>query len=286
MFTVDKKGYVQSEVDAYLKRLSDDYASVLDALNQKIEGLEAAVAEKDKKINAYREKYALIGKSIYAAVSKAEEMEREASFKTNQEIARLTAFHEKWVAYYNKVIKRYPLDDELIAMDKFNRQMQKIFLSGGIRDAADDNAAIKDRSLEKAYRAEKKRINDKKAGGFNFIKNTPADSGEDESLYRELVGISSPFDPIANIKKYYDNRPAEAQIPAALKNKRPQGDETAAAVSGGPGEYGEAKKETRSDADKDYSDRSPAGFSFQEALNPKDDLAKIIRDLGLLLEDD
>ncbi len=32
---------------------------------------------------------------------------------------------------------------------------------------------------------------------------------------------------------------------------------------------------------KDYADRSPSGFSFEEALNPTEDLESILKDLGL-----
>ncbi len=35
----------------------------------------------------------------------------------------------------------------------------------------------------------------------------------------------------------------------------------------------------------DYKDRSPAGFSFSEALHPKDDLKDIMRELGVIMDD-
>lgn len=35
----------------------------------------------------------------------------------------------------------------------------------------------------------------------------------------------------------------------------------------------------------DYADRSPAGFSFAEALHPKDDLKDIMRELGVLMDE-
>lgn len=36
----------------------------------------------------------------------------------------------------------------------------------------------------------------------------------------------------------------------------------------------------------DYSDRSPSGFSFAEALHPKDDLKDIMRELGIIIDED
>ena len=38
--------------------------------------------------------------------------------------------------------------------------------------------------------------------------------------------------------------------------------------------------------DEDYPDRSPAGFSFTEALHPKEDLKDIMRELGILMDDE
>ncbi len=46
----------------------------------------------------------------------------------------------------------------------------------------------------------------------------------------------------------------------------------------------EREKAATSERTDDYADRSPSGFSFEEALNPKEDLADIMRDLGLLLD--
>lgn len=40
-----------------------------------------------------------------------------------------------------------------------------------------------------------------------------------------------------------------------------------------------------SDTKDDYADRSPAGFSFTEALHPKEDLKDIMRELGVLMDD-
>lgn len=40
-----------------------------------------------------------------------------------------------------------------------------------------------------------------------------------------------------------------------------------------------------SEKSDDYKDRSPAGFSFAEALHPKDDLKDIMRELGVIMDD-
>ena len=47
----------------------------------------------------------------------------------------------------------------------------------------------------------------------------------------------------------------------------------------------EAAAATPQNTDDEYTDRSPAGFSFAEALHPKEDLKDIMRELGVLMDD-
>lgn len=46
------------------------------------------------------------------------------------------------------------------------------------------------------------------------------------------------------------------------------------------------KQEEIATTDDDYTDRSPAGFSFAEALHPKEDLKDIMRELGVIMDDE
>ena len=48
----------------------------------------------------------------------------------------------------------------------------------------------------------------------------------------------------------------------------------------------DAAQEVSAATEDDYSDRSPAGFSFAEALHPKEDLKDIMRELGVLIDDE
>lgn len=48
----------------------------------------------------------------------------------------------------------------------------------------------------------------------------------------------------------------------------------------------DVEQEVSAAAEDDYADRSPAGFSFAEALHPKEDLKDIMRELGVIMEDD
>ncbi|MDE6200671.1 MAG: hypothetical protein K2M47_02155 [Clostridiales bacterium] len=49
---------------------------------------------------------------------------------------------------------------------------------------------------------------------------------------------------------------------------------------------GDEGQEASAAVDDEYTDRSPAGFSFSEALHPKEDLKDIMRELGVIMDDD
>jgi len=239
-FSTDKKGYNIDEVDSYVAKLNE----VLANQKERVELLKQQVNEYEQKLNAYKEKTGLITKAIYNAVSKAEEIEKIAKIKSEQEMARLKVFHEKWIAYYNKIIKQYPLDEELKIVGEFNKKMSKVL------SAKNDNDLYGD--LTKVYETEKNRLGKKQV---NYI----ADSYDDitdftKNLSRENIVLDS--SPIEKIKQYLQNETTQDSV----------------------------KKETSATKQDDYSDRSPSGFSFSEALNPKDDLSQIMKDLGLLLE--
>lgn len=96
----------------------------------------------------------------------------------------------------------------------------------------------------------------------------------------ELVEVSSVNGKIAetlgkagDIEKQYETE--RERLMESLRNESDEHVKTESAASSASGK-----------ADDDYSDRSPAGFSFAEALHPKEDLKDIMRELGVLMDED
>lgn len=96
----------------------------------------------------------------------------------------------------------------------------------------------------------------------------------------ELVEVSSVNGKIAetlgkagDIEKQYETE--RERLMESLRNESDEHVKTESAASSAGGK-----------ADEDYSDRSPAGFSFAEALHPKEDLKDIMRELGVLMDED
>ncbi len=176
-FDVKRKGYCKEQVDAYIRGLVSSSAQK----DERIAELTTQVSALKEELSKLEGKRELIVKAIYSAISKAEQIEQLTKTKFDAEIARLKAFHEKWTAYYDKLLKKYPLDDDLIAVGKFNMEMSDTL--GG---------------PQKQLAAEEDRLKNKKLGSV------------------EITSEGEPFDPIKSIKEYLDG---SSQSTAATRSR-------------------------------------------------------------------
>ncbi|MDR0426009.1 MAG: DivIVA domain-containing protein [Clostridiales bacterium] len=204
-FTViKKKGYDQAEVDGHIQKLTQDYEAKLAEQKNRIFELKDKLAKREQELEESKSHYDLIAKTLIEAVKRAEEIDKLAEARYREEIQHLKVFHEKWVKYYNRLIQKYPADEELRSVRDFNNKM---------RDILNGNTAEK-LELERFYDSEYKRI--------TKLEKQRRDKFEEELL---------------------DSEPQQAAKPTA---------------------------------------KSPAaGFSYDEALNPKEGLEQILKDLGI-----
>lgn len=152
-FDQEKKGYKRAQVDEYIFALKNEYESKLAEQKNRIFQLKSDLAEKEKQLADHASKRDLISTAIINAVAKAEEIEKLSAQRYHEEMVQLRAFHEKWQAHYNQLLKKYPSDDGLKAIAKFNADLDNI-LSGS-------TTAIKE--LEKQFDEETERITANKA---------------------------------------------------------------------------------------------------------------------------
>ncbi len=130
-FETEKKGYKRTEVDEYVFALKNEYESKLSEQKNRIFQLKSELVEKEKQLESHKAKTELISDAIVKAVEKADEIEKLAAARYREEMARLKAFHEKWQAHYNKLLEKYPDDEGLKAIGKFNAAMDDILSGGG-----------------------------------------------------------------------------------------------------------------------------------------------------------
>ncbi len=154
-FDIEKKGYKKSEVDEYIFALKNEYESRLSDQKNRIFQLKSELVDKEKQLSSYKEKTDLIATAILNAVAKADEIEKLSAARYREEMNSLRVFHDKWQAHYNKLLDKYPDDEGLRAVEKFNSDMNDIF-SGG-------TSAIKE--IEKQFESEKARLDSVSASG-------------------------------------------------------------------------------------------------------------------------
>lgn len=180
-FDIKRKGYCKEQVDNYIKELTSAAAQK----DERIAELNTQIAALKEELGKLEGKRELIVKAIYSAISKAEQIEQLAKTKYDAEMARLKAFHEKWTAYYDKLLEKYPLDDEMIAVSKFNKEMTETL-----------------KGPQKQLEEEENRLNNKKLGSVH------------------ISSQSEPFDPVKSIKEYLDGAPKSTAATRPRKNSK------------------------------------------------------------------
>lgn len=237
-FRIVRKGYEPKDVDLYIAKTEKDYEAKILQQRQVIESLEREIDEKNKKIDEFDAKAKRITHALTGAVAKAEEIERLSLFKYNKEMEQLKTFHARWLTYYAKLIKKYPLTEDLEAVNRFNDKVNRILGES----SSDDGGAGR-------FREE-------------FSKLIRSNGALDENIEDEIPSVS----PAAFIKLPEEEKP-ESQ--PQNSGKKPYKSVSYAPVSSQSLE----------------STVSPSGFSFEEALNPKESLEEIMADLGLLMDE-
>lgn len=269
-FSFVKKGYDVDEVERYIVNQKNECENSLSEQKQRIFELKEALLKSENSLKEYKEKSETVGKAIIQAVAKADEIEKIALIKYRQEIERLKAFHDKWMAYYNRILRKYPLNEDLSAASKFNNGMKKALYLEGQNEEVTETA----KRLEKTFDDENARL-EKKNGKLTVKIARKSEKNEKKADSVKKTLVENGFDPIARISKYLEDAanvdietPSVSPETTQKHNKDVNIEEAAA----------------KNSVDE-YSDRSQLGFSFQEALNPKEDLEQIMRDLGLFSEE-
>ena len=233
-FRIVRKGYEQKDVDAYIAKTEADAAAAVEQQKKVIADLEKTISEQRDKIAEYEKKSRRIGEAITAALQKADEIEKLSAYKYVQEMEQLKTFHARWLTYYAKLIKKYPLTEDLQAVQNFNDKVNRIL---GAQTAAASPADGEDNR----FREEFSRLI-RQNGELDDLSQD-----DDIPSFERQTFMKLPEDEV---------KPAKTQYKSSRVN---------APLHAGEGE---------------------SGFSFEEALNPKESLEEIMADLGLLMGDD
>ena len=125
-FEIVKKGYKPQAVNDYIKRQQLDFESRSAEQRDRIFELKARAAQLEKENAELRARESEVSRALLSAVQKSSEMEETAKKKYDLEIQRLKLFHIKWESYFDEIIARYPLSNELNSIADFTGEMRGI----------------------------------------------------------------------------------------------------------------------------------------------------------------
>ena len=245
-FTVEKKGYNKESVDRHIKELTMRYENAAAEQKDRIFELKSALAVSEKLIEEYRRKEGEINSALVAAVNKAREMEDIAQKKYDLEIQRLKLFNAKWQSYFNEIIKRYPIDDNIVSVAEFTSEMANILSGGKLGDTVPIKKTAEVAKFKEQKPAKKAAVSAKTPAPVTRASDAKA---QYESEKKRLAEVEP--DPMGAINEYFENL-----------HKIEKSNKTTAATSTGIG-------------------KSESGFDINEALHPDQDLEDILADLGI-----
>ena len=120
-FRTVKNGYDPAEVEEYLKRIREAYDETLVSQRDRIFALKDELTRAEKAVAEYDARKEQIGRAIESALGKADEIERLTRRKIAKELASLRKFHKRWVEHFAKILRKYPLDDDLRNTDEVDK---------------------------------------------------------------------------------------------------------------------------------------------------------------------
>ena len=112
-FRTVKNGYDPNEVEQYFKRVRETYDDTLAAQRDRIFALKDELSRAQAALAEYESRKERIGAAIESALSKADEIEKLTRRKVAKELAALRKFHKRWVEYFARILRKYPIDEEL-----------------------------------------------------------------------------------------------------------------------------------------------------------------------------
>ena len=94
------RGYDEKEVNAFLTKLNDNFASVTEEQKERIDELKEQNEKLSEELREYKKKEKLIERTLTEATKRAGDIESELKTQYALEIERLKIFQAKWKNCY------------------------------------------------------------------------------------------------------------------------------------------------------------------------------------------
>lgn len=111
------RGYDEKEVNVFLTKLNDNFASVSEEQKERIDELKEQNEKLAEELSVYRKKEKLIERTLTEATRRAEDIEGELKTQYALEIERLKIFQAKWTNCYEELKNKYHFDKDVNNME-------------------------------------------------------------------------------------------------------------------------------------------------------------------------
>ena len=124
-FRIVKKGYDTKETKDYILKITKEREEEISKKNAIILNLKDRLSTLSDRVKEMESQKRLISLSLLKAVEKAEEIDAISQQKYSEELASLKSFHIRWTALYNRLIEKYPLDEDLKNAKEFTKKINE-----------------------------------------------------------------------------------------------------------------------------------------------------------------
>lgn len=111
------RGYDEKEVNVFLTKLNDNFASISQEQKERIDELKEQNEKLAEELSVYRKKEKLIERTLTEATRRAEDIESELKTQYALEIERLKIFQAKWTNCYEELKNKYHFDKDVNNME-------------------------------------------------------------------------------------------------------------------------------------------------------------------------
>jgi cell division septum initiation protein DivIVA len=185
-FSIEKKGYNKDEVQKTIKTLALDYENKLLLQKNRINELKQEIIEIKEELNKYKNKDKNISGALIAAVETAQEIEKSSKDIYNLEIKKLRLLYNKWEAFLNDMLLKYPSMKE-----NFDPQV----ILKGFNEAIDKTIEENFNSMQNARRDNNKKTKEGIQGLLNKMNTT---KNKATGINSQALINSKLFEPIKN----------------------------------------------------------------------------------------
>lgn len=265
--------YTPGQIENYSREATEKLQSTIDEQNKKIISLQRENARLTDELNMLKKKDKAANRALVLAERKAKYIGDVTKSRCAIEIDRLTRLSQRYVGLFEQLDSK-----EQQKVEQFSEELATIITSlGGLKDYIDDRKPLSD--AEKNYIAEKERISLESAvksdldDRFNkLVTEFKQKIGESATRGRGRPKKSDQSI-VVDVKRVVDSERAEelsAKEKQEVIEKINQLFYAAAPKNGANGNKGKQPKQK--------GKKAPT-FDFDEALNPTDSLADIMKDL-------